>query len=52
VEFAGVAGEDEPDTDPHVYGLAADLGARTVLTAAIPRDALPYLEIAFAARPV
>jgi hypothetical protein len=40
------------DTDPHVYGLAVDLDARTVLTAAIPRDALPYLEIAFAVRPI
>jgi len=39
------------DTDPHVYGLAAALDPHTVLTAAIPRDALPYLEIAFAARP-
>jgi hypothetical protein len=39
------------DTDPDVYGLAVDLDAHTVLTAAIPRDALPYLEIAFAVRP-
>ena len=38
------------DTDPHVYGLAVDLDARTVLTAAIPRDAMPYLQIAFAVR--
>ncbi|MEN3615947.1 hypothetical protein AAH979_41505 [Plantactinospora sp. ZYX-F-223] len=40
------------DTDPHVYGLGVDLDTHTVLTAAIPRDALPYLEIAFAVRPV
>jgi hypothetical protein len=40
------------DTDPHVHGLAVDLDAHTVLTAALPRDALPYLQIAFAARPV
>lgn len=39
------------DTDPHVYGLAVALDPRTVLTAAIPRDALPYLQIAFAVRP-
>ncbi len=39
------------DTDPHVYGVGVDLDARTVLTAAIPRDALPFIEIAFAARP-
>jgi hypothetical protein len=35
------------DTDPHVYGLAVDLDPHSVLTAAIPRDALPYLQIAF-----
>jgi hypothetical protein len=40
------------DTDPDMYGLAVDLDTHTVLTAAIPRDALPYLEIAFAVRPV
>lgn len=40
------------DTDPDVYGLAVDLDPRTVLTAAIPRDALPYLQIAFAVRPL
>ncbi len=40
------------DTDPHVYGVAAALGPRTVLTAAIPRDALPFLRIAFAVRPL
>ncbi|WP_345627413.1 hypothetical protein [Rugosimonospora acidiphila] len=39
------------DTDPHVYGLAVALDAHTVLTAALPRDVLPYLEIAFAVRP-
>jgi hypothetical protein len=40
------------DTDPHVYGLAVDLDTRTTLTAAVPRDILPYLQIAFAVRPV
>lgn len=39
------------DTDPHVYGVGVDLDAQTVLTAVIPRDALPYVEIAFAVRP-
>jgi hypothetical protein len=39
------------DTDPHVYGVAAALGARTVLTAAIPRDALPFVQVAFESRP-
>jgi hypothetical protein len=39
------------DTDPHVYGVGVDLDRRTVLTAAIPRDALPYVEVAFAVRP-
>jgi len=40
------------DTDPQVYGLGVDLGGHTVLTAVIPRDALTYVEVAFAARPV
>jgi hypothetical protein len=40
------------DTDPQVYGLGVDLDAHTVLTAVIPRDALTYVEVAFAARPV
>jgi hypothetical protein len=40
------------DTDPQVYGLGVNLDAHTVLTAAIPRDALTYVEVAFAARPV
>ena len=40
------------DTDPQVYGLGVDLDAHTVLTAAIPRDALPYVEVTFAARTV
>jgi hypothetical protein len=40
------------DTDPHVYGLAVGLDERTVLTAALPRDTLPYLRLAFAVRPV
>jgi len=40
------------DTDPHVYGLAVGLDGHTVLTAAIPRDVLSYLQIAFAIRPI
>jgi hypothetical protein len=39
------------DTDPHVYGLGVDLDAHVVLTAAIPRDALTYVEVAFVVRP-
>lgn len=40
------------DTDADVYGLGVGLDAHTVLTAAIPRDALTYVEVAFAIRPV
>jgi hypothetical protein len=40
------------DTDPDVYGVGADLGDHAVLTAAIPRDALTYVDIAFAVRPI
>ena len=40
------------DTDPHVYGLGVNLDAHTALTAAIPRDALTYVEVTFATRPV
>ena len=40
------------DTDPQVYGLSVDLDAHTAITAVIPRDALTYVEVAFAARPV
>jgi hypothetical protein len=40
------------DTDPQVYGLGVNLDAHTVLTAAIPRDALTYVEVTFAAQPV
>jgi hypothetical protein len=40
------------DTDPQVYGLGVNVDAHTVLTAAIPRDALTYVEVTFAARPV
>jgi hypothetical protein len=40
------------DTDPDVYGVGVDLGRHAVLTAAIPRDALPYLQVAFAVRPL
>jgi hypothetical protein len=39
------------DTDADVYGVGVALGADAVLTAAIPRDSLPYIEIAFAKRP-
>jgi hypothetical protein len=39
------------DTDPDVYGVGVDLGAHAVVTAAIPRDALAYVDIAFAVRP-
>jgi hypothetical protein len=39
------------DTDPDMYGVGVDLGPHAVLTAAIPRDALPYLQVAFAVRP-
>jgi len=39
------------DTDPNVYGVAVELDAQRSLTAVIPRDALPYLEVAFATRP-
>jgi hypothetical protein len=38
------------DTDPHVLGLAADLGNR-ILTAAFAREYLPFLRPAFATRP-
>jgi hypothetical protein len=40
------------DTDPQVYGLGVNLDAHTVLTAAIPRDALMYVAVTFAARPI
>ncbi|MGN9910026.1 hypothetical protein ACTMTJ_20985 [Phytohabitans sp. LJ34] len=40
------------DTDPDVYGVGVELGAHTVVTAAIPRDALPHVEVAFAVRPI
>ena len=38
------------DTDPHILGLAIDLGDK-LLTAAIPRDELEFLELAFVTRP-
>lgn len=38
------------DTDPHVLGLAVDLGDRT-LTVAVAREHLPYLRLAFRTRP-
>ncbi|WP_427017663.1 hypothetical protein ACQCSX_03330 [Pseudarthrobacter sp. P1] len=37
-------------TDPHVLGLAADLGDR-LLTAVVGREYLPYLRLEFATRP-
>jgi hypothetical protein len=40
------------DTDPYVYGLGVNLDAHTALTAAIPRDALTYVEVTFATRSV
>jgi hypothetical protein len=40
------------DTDPQVYGLGVNLDPHVVLTAVIPRDALNYVEVAFAVRPV
>ena len=38
------------DTDPHVLGLAADLGDR-ILTAVIPREHLAYVRVEFRTRP-
>jgi hypothetical protein len=38
------------DTDPHVFGLAVDLGDRT-LTLAVAREHLPYLRLGFRGRP-
>ena len=40
------------DTDPDVYGVGVDLGTHAVVTAAIPRDALRYVDVAFAVRPL
>jgi hypothetical protein len=37
------------DTDPHVLGVAADLGDR-ILTAVIPREHLPYIRLEFMTR--
>lgn len=37
------------DTDPHVFGVAANLGDR-MLTAAFSRDQLPYFRLEFATR--
>ncbi len=39
------------DTDPFVFGIGADVGNNTVLTAVIDREALPFLTIEFAERP-
>jgi len=38
------------DTDPDIYGVGVELGGNVVLTAAIPRHALPYLDISFTVR--
>jgi hypothetical protein len=38
------------DTDPDVFGIGADLGDGGVLTAVIPRDALPMVDLAIATR--
>lgn len=40
------------DADPHVLGIGADLGEAGVLTAVFDRDALPYLLVEFATRPL
>lgn len=40
------------DTDPHVLGIGADLGNAGVLTAVLDRDALPYVVVKFATRPL
>lgn len=40
------------DTDPDVIGIGADLGADGLLTAVIPRDALPFIQLAFVTRPI
>jgi hypothetical protein len=40
------------DTDPDVIGIGADLGAGGLLTAVIPRDDLPFIQLAFATRPL
>lgn len=40
------------DTDPDVYGVGVDLGDRTVLTAVLTRDLLPYLDVRFVTRPL
>lgn len=39
------------DTDPHVYAVGADLGDR-ILTSVIPRENLPYIDVAFVTRPL
>ena len=48
VDGAEVAGM-RLDTDPHVLGLAADLGDR-ILTAVVPREHLPYVRLEFMTR--
>ncbi len=40
------------DTDIDVFGLGVALDDWTVLTAAIPRDLLPYLDVRFVTRPL
>jgi hypothetical protein len=34
-------------TDPFVYGIGADLGGGTVVTAGVPRDELDFVRIEF-----
>ena len=40
----------EIETDPFVYGIGVELAPDTVLTAVIPRDALPHVRIEFTRR--
>jgi hypothetical protein len=51
VNGAAVAGM-RIDTDPHVFGIGADLGDAGVLTAVLDRDVLPYVVVEFASRPL
>ena len=40
------------DTDPDVYGVGVAVDEHTVVTAALPRDELRFIEVAFARRPL
>lgn len=42
----------QADTDPFVYGVAADLGERGLFSAVLPRDELEFVELAFASASV